>query len=587
MTGKKYWKIILLFAVSFQFFSCLHLKYSPRHTAREYSVLAKCEDIEGYLNLFKDVELDGIYTNQESGYTIISPSPEIPFVPQTCLNFIHLSDVQLCEERAYLFGGLEMEVFDALVDSLRHGRDQEKYDYAVFKSILLGIDSYAKTALKDKPSFLMHTGDSVHMSLVSELWEFLYIIDQSLKSMPWFNVIGNHDVTVLGTPISRNNVWLKNPTLAFLPISPNTQGRVCDPTNFINFHKAGPVLFSGVPILGPLKGRSGLDTISPGEFDPKGTEYQGFDMLPLQFRLKINDAEDYSEDNFPDGEKSFRTLKGYYSFDYRLKKNAATDSPMEKVRVIVLNTSEYVSFKALGGVSESQVKWARDILDGLPDKDTRVIAFGHHPLIGGQGNMRTDREHKDRLEKLQRLFEKHVDVYFCGHTHRQSFDNSCGFLQIMCPALLVFPQSGHKVKIEYGQEHMCLQIVPFSHSEMQNEGVLRQNLGHIAALWEKDGEVIEAIESIVSLGKEESYLKTQDINDILSLWENDEQIKRLVDEKIKKYGKDREIKRSLSKAVLLKHAYLGRVGAMEDDEETVYSKLGTNYKFYIPLKKLE
>jgi hypothetical protein len=238
----------------------------------------------------------------------------------------------------------------------------------------------------------------------------------------------------------------------------------------------------------------------------------------------------------------------------------------------------------MGGVSESQVRWVKDILEGLPDKHTRVMAFGHHPLIGGQDSMRTDREHKDRLKTLQTLFKKHVDVYFCGHKHTQSYDNNHGFLQIVGPSLSSFPQSGHKVKIEYGKKSFSIEVVPFSHQEMQNESVLRQDPDRIAAIWEKDEEVIEALKFITSLWKEERYLKTKDINEIVSLWESDERIKTILDEVIQKYDKDTEIKRSLRKAVLLKHAYLGRIAAMEDRKETVYSKLGTNYKFMLPMK---
>jgi len=587
MPKKRTRSVLFILVLTLQLYSCLHLKYSSPHEALEYSVLAKCEDIEGYLDLFKDIDIGGLYTDEELGYKIISPEGEVSFLPETYLDFIHLSDVQLCEERAYLFGSLEMEIFDALVDSLRHGRDQEKYDYAVLKSILLGIEDYAKANPGDRPSFLMHTGDSVHLSLVSELWEFLYLFDQSLETIPWFNAIGNHDVTVLGTPISKNKVWLKNPTLSFLPISSNTKGQVCDPTNFINFHKAGSFLFSGVPVRGPIKSDRSLAVFTQDTFDPNTTKYQGFDMLPQRMRTPNSGFEKFEDSLSYSGGKTNEAFTGYYAFDCRLRENQSAVAGIKMVRVIVLNTSEAVSANASGGISESQVNWVRKILDGLPFGDTRVIAFGHHPLIAGEGNMRTDREYKGLLQRLQKLFETHVDVYFCGHTHGQSFDNSLGFLQIMGPSLLDFPQSGHKVRIEYSREHMRIQVVPFSHLGMQNEEVLHGDFGQIVAIGEEDAEVVEATESIVAFWKEESYLKSKDINEIVSLWETDNRVKGLLNEKIKSFGKEREIKRAMSKAVLLKHAYLGRQSALEESEETDYSWLGANYRFIVPLKRTE
>jgi 3',5'-cyclic AMP phosphodiesterase CpdA len=584
MAIEKKWIGLLLFVLVVQLSSCLHLKYSSPPEAEDTSILAKCRDIEGYLDLFADVQLGGIYTNENGGFKIISSLRNELFFPQARLDFIQLSDVQLCEERAYLFGRLEMKLIDSLVESLRHGQDQEKYDYAVFKSILLGIDSHSRKQPEGRPAFLIHTGDSVHMSLLSELWEFLYIFDRSLKTVPWFNVLGNHDVAVLGTPVSRNKVRLKNPTFSFLPISSNSDGQICDPTNFINFHKAGPVLVSGIPVLGPIKQRSELERFSPGVFDPERTEFHGFDMIPSLFREMTTETEKNRNPHFNDRQEDQPFWKGYYSFDVRLRKKNGSDFPLEKVRILVLNTSEHVSFKAMGGISEEQIKWVKDILDGLPDSKSRVIAFGHHPLIGGEGNMRTDRSFSDRLKRLQKLFEKHVDVYFCGHTHRQSYDDRFGFLQIFGPSLLVFPQSGLKVKIEYGKNDLCVEVVPFSHLEMQNQDVLGQNLDQITALWEKDGQVLEAIKSVVSFWEEESYLKSKDIDEIVSLWESDERVKKLLDEKIKPYKKDAEIKKSLRKAVLLKHAYLGRVGAMEDSRETDYSRLGPNYRFFLPFK---
>ena len=567
-------KIVLIFFVLTQFACCFYLKYTSPQDAKQYSILEKRSNIEEYLNLFQGVRLDGIYTNENSGFIEVPKGQKSLFSPEAYLDFIHISDAHIRDERALLYSRFIGNLLDSIITQVKFRKDQEKYDYAVLKCLLLGLNTYVEDTKHHKPSFLIHTGDSVHVSLVSEIWEFLSIFSQSLKALPWFNAIGNHDITLFGTSILGRSSILRNPTIAFMPINHPSKEKEYNPANFINFHRCKEIILNGIPLRGPVKECTELEKLSPNTFDPHHTLYQGFDFVPSNYSQKKESESEIRQ-----------ALKGYYTFDYLLEKNATSNSPLKKIRVLVLNTCEYVSPIAQGGVTDEQVEWAREMLEGLPDESTRVIAFGHHPLIAHIEGMRTDGIHRERLDTLNALFKDHVDVYFSGHTHQQGYDEKHGFLQVIAPSIMEFPQSGHKIRIEYHKDWMCIEVIPFSHKEMKYEDNLQKNLEAIVGIWESDEEVREAVQKIVNFWEENSYLKRKDINEILTFWKTDERARNLLQETIQKYHKDEEIMQSIRKAVLLKQAYLARRSSMRDKEREDYTTLGNNYRFYLPLKK--
>jgi 3',5'-cyclic AMP phosphodiesterase CpdA len=552
--------------------SCLYLQYSPERISSSFALNEKCRDIEGYLDLFEDVESEGIFTHP--GFNEITDEKGYPDTPSAVLDFIHLSDVQLRDERAQLFSRLWSGVADSFVDSVRFEEDQEKYDFAVFKCLLLGVNEYTQNEEENRPAFLIHTGDSVHVSLLSEAWEFLYIMSQTLDATPWFNAVGNHDVTVFGTPVLSPNAYFRNPSLSFLPVNSPSGSDVFDASTFMSLHGSDETLVSGIPMLGPARGVQDLDDYWPGAFDPAQTYFHGFDMLPSQVRRDraVNKNTKKSGPN------------GYYAFDYTLVQDKDTQGFPEKVRVVVLNTSEYVSTLAEGGFSLSQIRWLRELLQGLPNEKMRAVVFGHHPLIPKKGWMKKRGEQYRRLKQVHDLLEKHADVYFCGHSHRQGYSDEFGFLQVIAPSVIDFPQSGHKVRMMYSSDSLCVEIVPFSHAEMQHDDLLSQNLDHIIQIWENDSDILQAVEEIVRTWEADPHLITRDINHIASLWENSVVVKNILDRAVASYGKYEEIKLAVRKAALLKQAYLARTAALEDASADDYFHLGQNYRFVIPFE---
>jgi hypothetical protein len=558
-------KVVFIFSTIGFLCACYSIQYTTSGGDPELLHYEKYGDLESYLDYFKAVEIEGIHINLEAGIKEISYAGHSGDIPVSRLSFIQISDVQLRDEKAQLWGRFMSKVADAFVGSVRFGRAQEKYDYAVFISLLRGLEGYLRSTEESKPAFLIHTGDSVHVSLVSELWEFLYILNECLQGIPWFDVVGNHDVTIFGTPtLGRSSRW-KDPILAGLPINvPGRESR-CSPSHFINFHRNGKVLFSGIPFFGPLYRPGEAEYILPPTFDPDHTEYHGFDMDPR-----------------PDAPVSLGPWHGYYAFDCRLKKSGPDSGP-KKVRIVVLNTAEYISSHAQGGFSQQQVDWLADLVRGLPNKETRVIAFGHHPLMDHKEGMRADGVFGRRLDTVLELFRNHVDAYFCGHIHKQGYDHSAGFLQIFCPSLLEFPQAGHKIDLAYGSDSLCVSVFPFSHKDMPREDDLKGTLAQTAGLWEKDPMLLQTLDRMDRLWREDDYLKRRNLLDIVSLWERDAGVKRRLARVIPHDVDQMKLKQTVRKACLLKHAYLGRKAAAEDKNKKDFAHLGYNYRFILPM----
>lgn len=130
--------------------------------------------------------------------------------PTPTLSFLHFSDVQIREPGAKL-GGTELS------SQLRKIEPSFEQDYVQELYALLGYDAIIKTANREislarklytdratagevsyrpGPTFMIHTGDSADTGMQSEFDSFISYSDKLV--VPWYQVIGNHDVLAFG-----------------------------------------------------------------------------------------------------------------------------------------------------------------------------------------------------------------------------------------------------------------------------------------------------------------------------------------------------------------------------------------------------
>ena len=194
--------------------------------------------------------------------------------PQTKLSFFHLSDVQLRDEWVYMFRKELTDFFDLITDGFSHHPNLVGYDHSYYLN-LVGVMELLKNKLGEEqavPSFMIHTGDVAHMGVVSEHYEFLYITNK--LTVPWYNVLGNHDYPVYGN-LSSKDVGVIDPNMGFQTLSCRY--------NFINMHGMGfetdhNVYFS--PFNAPHK----------PTLDAKKSVYNGFDMKGAKYGLMKSTA---------------------------------------------------------------------------------------------------------------------------------------------------------------------------------------------------------------------------------------------------------------------------------------------------------
>jgi hypothetical protein len=348
-------------------------------------------------------------------------------IPGVKLSFIHLSDVQLRDEKVYMFRKKLTNFLDLFSDGFDHEPDLVFYDYSYYLT-QIGAMRLLKNRLPEdqRPSFMIHTGDAIHMGVVSEIYDFIYITNQ--LTIPWFNALGNHDYQVYGN-LSSEDVGVIDPNMSFQTVSSRY--------NFINMHGKGFAVDKQV-YFSPLN--------APHQYTTNETKsvYNGFDRNGDAF------MEDGSFDERQ--EKPCKHCGGYYHFEAVKPKG---NNP--GILIVVLDTSIKDFRFAKGTVSRDQLNWLRyDVLEEYSKKGNwMVLVFGHHALDSFFD--------KKRSEDLTTLFHNpryNVVAYFCGHSHEHlikyhknsEHPKAFGFWEITTDGIMEYPKKGSLVNVIYTKE---------------------------------------------------------------------------------------------------------------------------------------
>lgn len=364
------------------------------------------------------------------------------------LRFAWYSDVHIRQRDVKLFSRNASSTLDHVINSFESDPLQEEFGWAAYLTHLLALNRY-QAGLANRAErllqFYIHTGDAIDAGTIEELYRFVHITNR--LSLPWLNLVGNHDYSVFGN-YQRSRNYSVDAGVAFYPI-----GQL---RNFLHMHRAtreisgfGPYLLP-VPLAPDGKGHrpslhgSYYFAPAPGGSAPgapgrpasakliPGTSCHGFEL-----RIPSRDA---SEDENCD------SLPGYYAFDL----DRGVDSSLSvRLRVIVLNSEEESRFGAGSSFGEAQLAWLHDMLHGAHDRTT--LLFVHHRV----------KALPSAVLELLRAEQNGPIVVFSGHSHSNDVSLFAGrsgrsIYELNTGSLNAFPQVGRIIELRGQGPSGCL-----------------------------------------------------------------------------------------------------------------------------------
>lgn len=349
------------------------------------------------------------------------------------LTFVHVSDVQLRDERVRLYDRQTSRLADYVIPSFEHEGRVETFDHAAYFAIIQTInatvDAYDVGNAR-RPAFMIHTGDAVDAGVVNELYEFLYVTNE--VHVPWYNAIGNHDVGTFGN-IEQKMIYVNDPHVDFMTMHSKF--------NFINMHHTASDYY---PFVNVAPTNTAIDPTAADDVgDRFYSKFNGFDRL------------NYTPDKISSELEWCDSCPGYYSLEVKEKDDAAGDPA---VQMIVLDTG--FGFGAQGDIGDDQLAWLENEIKNAADKI--VLVSGHHDIAGIQVG-------GDRLFDLL-TGNKNVVAYLCGHKHYHDINyypgpnRSFGVWEVITDAIFSYPQQASLVRIVYENGVGFLDVYAFRHT---------------------------------------------------------------------------------------------------------------------------
>ncbi len=412
------------------------------------------------------------------------------------LSFVHLSDVQLRDERARLWAVDGSKVGD-LVLPFEHDEMQMRYDYAVYLAAISELNALRTRRLaagrRDAPQFVVHTGDSLEAATSQEMIEFLAITDKF--QLPFLQAIGNHDINVFGN-FEGQQIYLGNPMAGNLVINGEDE--------FVLWHR------NGLPTGGGAEAQAVEASLRARHFGeiPLTAEPEGWQShaATVDFFGKHGlggfDAGHgiALERNTNDDDRSRPYYVAYYAISLRRPVIGEdlgtptwqwTDATPAGYRLIVLNTYETLdtSFGSwhAGRMSDEQFVWLTAQIEAAASHDEKVMVFGHHDLEGFAS--------KDTGKRLEAALEHPaVIAYFAGHTHKYDIRKHDGFWEVITAGLVEYPQRPSIVTLQIladgrlAIDVQALEVLPGNEAPSGCPSADPKNLKH-AALCGKAGAV--------------------------------------------------------------------------------------------------
>ncbi len=469
--------------------ACTHIRIHDLDSdAPGETVALKNKDVSAWLAAYADAEVPPIQFcdvgNDDGGPVCDQAMP--PADGRVVFSFVHLSDVQLYDERVVIVSTDVADLFDRFVDSARLDPGQAKHDTAVYLALVGAINRWNASLCETNsgaspynPMFVVHTGDALHADVYQELWEFLHV--SAKLQLPWFPLIGNHDVMTFGTrPAMKETVTTietDRPSLAMNIIR--------EPGEFMGFHSTGEstTLPPGIKIPLPayLPKSPGCEAGERGVDDEPfiGNPFDAFEIQSARGDTPACNAWSKHRETLQAREER----SGFYSWTIDTSPPRIPASWHERtlgkdirLRLLFLDTAQDITFSS-GGVMDDQLAWVQCELEQAREKRDYVIAFGHHPL----SSLFSSREGiGTRNARYSEIAQELIDAfaasdrflgYFTGHTHRYANQKVCAasgrcFHEVQAPsAVQQVPQAGLLVRIVEPRlsegAHAIVEVHPF------------------------------------------------------------------------------------------------------------------------------
>ena len=408
-----------------------------------------------------------------------------PRLSTTALSFIHLSDVQLRDGDVTLDDPELSKRLHWIFRSFEYDPDEMAYGRYMVEGLFATINKAVTKFANDdpnRPAFVIHTGDLIDAGVTTEVDIVHALIDRF--SIPFFNVIGNHDVLVFGNMLPPKTMGsnsdagcvragsLLAPYIAyfrrhkpwFLPtilctnvsdkvtlIASDTHARSL--ANFIK-HLKDPqrVPSPALTDAGPSTGC----TSTPDVATQPLTRDHGFDL---------------NHD------------KGYYAFIRSLTLGGRP----RRAFFIVLDSMDLLDREGgnLGRIRPAQFQWLSATLACVAPSDL-VFLFAHHGLSDitiGDGDLPADRNAPSALEQLlvEHNKQQHNIIGFLfghHHQHRICKDGAgrprptvCkSFYEIETASIVDYPQEGRVIRIkDAGAGLAFLELTTFGTQLIDND----------------------------------------------------------------------------------------------------------------------
>lgn len=401
----------------------------------------------------------------------------------TMLSFVHLSDIQLRDPSVVLTDrrlSKRLDWFTPL-SSFEYDEDLAFYNQYVVEAIFATINAtVTQLPESERPKFVIHTGDSVDSNMKSELVRLHKMIDR--LSIPFFNVLGNHDVLAFGN---------------LVPTDTHDSDDTCTPVASLIGHETSlaPDKICVDRRVKRCPTCSGDDSTLIATTTQADTRRRFMDVLAHKqpdhlAQVTMGEADLYCEDTVPkvrndaytrahgfdlgtknghlDGERL-----GYYAFVQKLAGPAGRHAVF-----IVLDGEDLEDGHGgiYGRIGHEQLDWLRKVLACVAANKAGDLVFvlAHQPLsmiaVPADDVPKPPKGETTRTV-LAHLLESSPNVvgYLYGHHHEHAIcgdhrDGVCShFWEIETGSLVEFPQEGRLIRIkQLGQQLAYLEVSAFT-----------------------------------------------------------------------------------------------------------------------------